>query len=614
MLIRTQTSLTLCLSITMTLSLIAADTKPATDTISLWDTARGSATSISPAAVLTKPQWNPMTGDTASFTGDACIVNQYLALVLRRGANGAEVYYRLGDDFVKGPTLVPLGLKADTAKAITSFRLLDHTSDSYLLEATAATQSGTSISGRYLIKKGKPFVETAPGPGAEKILVEMSSPHVVVPDLFGADLVVTAKDTPASRLRLPSESMLLAMAGDGNAIIQCAWRSNQQGVTIGLQGDGATRMISSAEIEYKKDLDMRVTVGVLAAPAIWHQKNAGELNAVKFTKLDWQMPYPALWRANYRRTDNLIDSWKLVIKKDKPGQWEGFGISLKKEGTVWHPARGTFGYPAQIEQNAAYLRTPKFEPLKELKYKPDAMIVIYPFQNTGATPKTAYSALEFLREALAETPEFTRPDDMQVKVLARSRYPGVCGTTDEVEKIFHAKEERAKKRQIIERFTRMNYFNVVVRMRIQEYMDWSQRTRELCATEKAQHPHLSALANEIEQMAARCEAAYAKHKLADRTPAASHVLVEKFIALVDSNEDKKDEHAKQLGRDLRTIASNQDNALGVFRMIAKEMRQSAGYRMLEAKDEAAFRFAWTIRQRTAEVLQNTLGVESGLTD
>jgi len=442
----------------------------------------------------------------------------------------------------------------------------------------------------------------------------MQSRHAVIPDLFGADTVVSAKDTEAAQLRLPSEGTLLNLTDNGNAIVQCVWRSGEQAARISLGGAGDERTITATEIAYKKDLDMHVWVGVLAAPAIWYQKKAGEFNPVKFTKLDWQIPFRALWRADYPRTDGLIDSWKLVIKKEKEGEWEGFGVGLKKEGTVWHAARGTFGYPAQIEKDVAYLRTTKFESLKDLKYKPDGTIIIYPFQKTGASPKNVYGAVEVLKEALEETPEFTRNEDMLVKTLPRSRYPGVCYTTGEVEKIFDAKEEQKKKREIIERFTKMNFFNVVVRMRIEEYMDWRKRTGEFCAREKSARPPLAALIVEMEGQLARFDKAYTELKLAERTPAAAHILTDKFIALVDSNEDKKDEKAKQLGRDSRTIGGTQDHSVGVFRMITKETRQRAGYRMMEAKDEASFEFAKEMRKRTLEMLQNTLGVEGGFTD
>jgi len=247
----------------------AAD-KAAPETVSLWDTVKHSDAALAPDAIAKMGGWKAVADEKASFEGDACLLNSYLALVLRKGAKGAEWYYKLGDALVKGPTLLPVGANGDKAKAIESFKLLDHTADSFLLEAVSTTESGKTIAERYFLKKGKPFVETAPGEGTEKVLVEMQSRHAVIPDLFGADVVVTAKDTQAAQVRLPSENMLLNLTDNGNAIVQCVWRSGDQDVRVSLDGAGDERAITATEIAYKKSMDMHVWVGVLAAPAIWY--------------------------------------------------------------------------------------------------------------------------------------------------------------------------------------------------------------------------------------------------------------------------------------------------------------------------------------------------------
>ena len=71
---------------------------------------------------------------------------------------------------------------------------------------------------------------------------------------------------------------------------------------------------------------------------------------------------------------------------------------------------------------------------------------------------------------------------------------------------------------------------------------------------------------------------------------------------------------KQIGRDTRTVGGNQDAAIGEFRMFSKRLRQRAGIRMTEAKDDAAFEFAREMRQRTMEVLYCAFGHESAAAD
>jgi hypothetical protein len=320
-----------------------------------------------------------------------------------------------------------------------------------------------------------------------------------------------------------------------------------------------------------------------------------------------------IWRADYQRQDGLVDSWKLIIKKEK-GEWEGFGIGPKKDETVWHAARGTFGYPAHIEGDSAFLRNIKYESLPNLKYKLESLVIIYPFQKSSESPKTVFCAMEVLKETLVEAPEFTLVDDIQVKSIPRGRYPGVCYTTGECEKIFDAKEEKKKRKEIVDRLHKMSFFNIVVRSRIEEYMDWWKETHEWCVKQKTDKPQLAVLADEIDGMLAKIDKEYEHLKLKERTPVAAHALVEKFIAMIDNDEEKKDEKVNQLGRDLRTIASNQDHATGVFRMFVKEARQRTGYRMQEAKDDGLFDFGRELRQRTRQMLQTSLGVEGGFTD
>ena len=49
-------------------------------------------------------------------------------------------------------------------------------------------------------------------------------------------------------------------------------------------------------------------------------------------------------------------------------------------------------------------------------------------------------------------------------------------------------------------------------------------------------------------------------------------------------------------------------------MVTKELRQRAGYRMVEAKDDAAFEFARAVRQRTMEMLRTGFVHEFATTD
>jgi len=579
----------------------------------LWDTAKHSAKPLSSDAVAKRVGWKELMGENAAITGDVCMANEYLTLVFRKGARGGEWYYRLGETMVRGPTLVPVGAGGDKAKALDAFRVIDGTATNALLEVNATTVAGKKMTARFFLKKGKPFVETLPGEGTGKILVETRSQHAVMPDPFAGDLVVSAQETEANELRFPGEHVLAQLSGRGNAIVLCAWRSAEQAVKVTLGGEGEKRAITGAEIAYRKDRRMNVWVSVLAAPGIWHQEKIGGLNAVKDVKLDWQIPYLALWRADYRRDHGWIDSWKVIIKKPN-GEWEGFGVSPKKAGTVWHPTRGTFAYPTHLEGESVFLRNPVYERRPQIKNNPNGLAVIYPFQRIGKSPKNVHGVMDVLTEALEDVPEFTLAEELQVKRPGWDRYPGVCHTTGEVEKIFDDNKERQKKKEIIERFKKMNLFCITVRGRIEEYMNWWKRTHEFCAKTKAAKPQAVALVDELDGQLSEMDKVYEKLKLAERTPAAANALTDQIEALIGSDDPKRAEKVKELGRATRTIGGNQDSATGDLRMVVKETRQQAGYRMMRAKDDASFDFASEIRRRTLEVLRTSMGVEGGFTD
>jgi hypothetical protein len=388
--------------------------------------------------------------------------------------------------------------------------------------------------------------------------------------------------------------MVLQLADNGNAIVMCVWRSRDQQVNLCLDGTGEGRAISATEIAYKKDKDFPVWVAVMAAPGIWYQQKIAELNPVKDKRLDWKVPFCSQWRADYRRADGLIDSWPLLIKKpsgefEKPnGKYEGFRSLWLKNRTVTSTARGHFPYPGWVENDTVYLRRSTFEGHREILYKQEGAVVIYPFQRLAKSPPGVFGAMEVLSEALKDTPEAKLPEELPVKPVSGDIHVTTCTVTGEYEKIFEDKEEKAKKAELLKRLEANDRFVELIRSRIVEYMDWYKEAHAFCLKAKAEKPQLAALADEFDGILAKIQKRYDHSKLDERTP----------------------EAAKQLGRDLRTIGGRQDHSTGVFRMITKEMRQRAGDCMMEAKDDATFAFAEEIRRRTLEMLQNTLGVEN----
>jgi hypothetical protein len=569
----------------------------ATEGVHLYDTG---ASALSGETVSTRAGWKEVgAGEIKrSFKGAACVSNDYLALVLRKESRGPECYYRLGAQMIKGPTLVAVGGGGERSKTITAFKVIENKTAGVVVEANAMAESGRKIATRYLIRPNQPIVEVQPGDGTESILVEAPGRYAVLPDVFAGDLVVSAGDAAAPALRFPSERMLLQPLDGGNAIVECAWPSSEQPVRLYLEN----HTFVGSEIGCSKAKGQKVAMAMLAAPAIWHEQIMGELDPVKDRKLEWQVPFRALWRANYMRTDGYIDSWKCIIRTGKDS-YESFGIILQKSRSVWTSARGWYGYPACIEGDACFLRKTLFENKPDIKYDDSRSALIYPFRALDGGLAGMFGAADVWCDALADTPRASLDEQLKVRSVPRDKWPATCDVTVDYEDIFSAGQEREKKAFVLERLDAMNNFVIGIRSRINEYLDWCRRTRAFCAQTKAEQPRLAALVDELDGYLAMLDQIYRERKLDERNPAAVHVLIEKVAALIDSNDENKGELAKQFGRDTRTIGGNQDDSIGEFRMFTKELRQRAGYRMVEAKDDAAFEFARAMRQRTLEVLQ-----------
>ncbi len=539
--------------------------------------------------------------------------NSHVILVTRKGAPGVECHYRLGGQMIQGPTLVAAAGDGDRAEAIAAFRVVESDSARALFEVNSTTGSGKMVSTRYLLGKDGPLVEAQAGEGMKQLLVECKSRYAVVPDIFAGDFVIDPALFQPARLRLPSENLLLQLTANGNAIVACAWRSGEQAVRLMLDGSGGGRAIIATEIGCSQEAP--VSVAILAAPAIWHEVPIKSLDHVQDTKAGWKVPFRALWRADYPRTDGVIDSWKCVLR-DAKGGYEGFGVQPKQSRTVWTSARGTFAYPVCIEGDACFLRKTRFEGQPDIKYDDERSVVIYPYKTIGGSPAGTFGAFDVLGETLRNTPQASLLENFEIKHMERDRWTAMatCPITEDFEKAFDAGEERVQKSFLLGRLDAMDNFVISIRDRMNEYLEWQKKTREFIAMTKASQPRLGTLADEFDGILAQFDRIYERRKLDELTPAAARRLTEKVIALIDSSEEGKDETSKQIGRDMRTIGGNQDGSIGEFRMFTKWLRQRAAQRMAEAQDDAAFEFAREVRQRTMAMLQGAFGHEGARTD
>lgn len=595
--------------------------------LTLYDTAIGHASSLSAEAVQQRAGWTPVRDRSTPIAGDAWLGNRTVGVAFRKGAPAAEYYAVMpGGSWKKLSDLTPVGPGGDRAKAIRGFRVRENYTDEIALDVDFETAAGKGLVIRYRLQQNRAYVETEAREGAESVVATCGSAFAVVPDGFGGDLVVNAARTTAERLRFPGENLLLQFIEGGDAILAFVWLSGEQNVSATLAGEGAQRLIAETELGYRRDLRANVWVGALTAPAIWRRKAIAELTDMKGNKVGGDLPFAAQWRVDFRRQqDGLIDTW-LPTRRRPDGNWE----SCRDNGsrTMWTSCRDDLVYPAFTQDKGLYLVNTKFanamqhtffQGADDLTFDPADVALVYPCERSADTPAEVVLVNDLLQQTLAKTPAFQLYARVAPANMPSHRYPATCAITAEYEKAFELGSEQKQRRALLEDLRRMDYFVTTKRERIEEYMTWMRAEHDWLLRQKAQSPQLTALVARFDAFLARLDDTYHKGRGAYmKTPADCMAIVDQVEALIDSpvaaTTDTDDgpgklARAQELGKQTRSIGGAQDGVVGCMRQIVKELRQTAGYAMLHAQDDAEFGCAREMRLRTMDMLWQTNGHE-----
>lgn len=577
---------------------------------------------FSPEELRTREKWVLVRDRGLPLTGDVWLGNEFVGVGFRAGAASMEYFVAMpGGEWKKLSELTPAGPGGDRAKAVRSLKVHELYPDKAVLDVTAETAGGKSLTVRFKLERGRRYVETEARAGVERLVASSASRYVVVPDGFGGDLVIAAAKTAASRLSLPRERMFLHLVDGGDAMLMFTWISPDQGVTASLAGAGEARTVSSTEIEYRREQRANVWIAGLAAPAIWQEKPVAELTDMMGNKLARPLPFEAEWRVDFRREqDGLIDSWAPTCQQ-KDGNWE----HCRENGsrTMWTSCRGDVVYPAFVQDGSLCLVNTRFPGAmqgtffqgdEDLSFAPGEPALVYPFAGNDRSPDDVPAVREILRQTLELTPEFQVCSQLEPIDMPRHRYPATCAVTGEYEKAFDQGSELKDRRKIIEELRRMDYFVLTKRERIEEYMTWMRNQQAWLATTRSSRPELAGVAGRFEGFFTRMADTYSKGRGTRMlTPADCQALVDRVEELIDApasgEAGGKLAAAQDLGKQTRAIGGAQDSVLGCLRQIVKELRQSAGMAMLTARDEYEFALARRLREATVELLWQTCGHE-----
>jgi hypothetical protein len=572
--------------------------------VKLFDTGKLSVAALSSADLERPAGWTQVPEDQTDhrFAGDAVLVNDRLALVLRRGQSEAALYARGDRGFVPRAALAPLPYGADNR--LESIAVVENSQSEACVDARFRGPQGKSLTMRCELSMGQMFVKTEAGPGTTGLAVRAPCRYAVLPDFFADDIVADATRLPTATAELPSENFLLQMLPGGEAMVLNVTSNREGDARISLSGRGDRRIIERSEMDYGKN--GKIWVAVMAGHDVWHQRTVSQGEAGRVIPLAWRMPFPAQWRVDWQLAGGLASSWEMVSQR-RDGGYDKHALfgepdSIPRDRKRWNTVLGWYSYPCWIDrQGGGY-----FQPLKRvLAFEGPALV--YPIQRVKATPLAEFTVVDVVRATLGVGPcEYILDVEGQGATM---KGRATCSTRDTLGAIYAKHQQHAKQAEIEAILQEVVIFVTFIRSRIEEYAQFGREMLAYLEVQRKAHPESAAFIGEMETYARVIDANYQQHKQYIKTPQFVVDLTNKFRAEVmhDDGPDAFNQCA-QITNAIVLVGGNQDELVGESRLAVKNLRQRAGLAL--AGNPQAAEIAREIRSRAQKVLRNASSYEA----
>jgi hypothetical protein len=605
----------------------AAVTEPFT---SLYDIPEGSAETLSAQRLSERSGWSKLKEDdtTHRFGGCAVFMNDKVVAVLRKKTAAVDLYSRQVQGLKLCARLEPV-CDGGAAPAQTSLAIKENSPSSVSLEVGfRSTRSGPQ-SLTCELNAGAPFLKTTASAGVEKLRVGAPCRLAVLPDFFGDDIVVDAAGIPVRRAELPSENFLLHLLPGGEAALMTVSESRDQDIEVTLSTEGPRQIVSS-DISYGKK--PHIWVAILAGQGIWHERSVTAAEAGQVLKLDWQMPFPALWRVDWSTADKVTDSWEMLLQQadgkyvmqDWFGQDEAKGQRFGQEfgardwnkpGRIrWNPVLGSYAFPCWVDQDGRG----HLQPLKERRYTERGPVfnftgpaVIYPLDRLkGApfsTPLESLTVVDLVRMTLGVGPcQFILDLEGQKR---NSQGVATCYARDVINALYKENRQLQNGPVIEENLAAAVAFIRNVRERIDDYVKFGHEMTAYLEEQKRLDPGQTQFFDELLLVTQRLDQFFESNRAKIHTPAFAQQNADAFREklLTYTGPDAYEKCATQMAV-FTSIGGAQDGLVASCRMIVKTLRQRAGIAL--AADPGLKTAATEIRKRTQSVLRNPTAYEA----
>ncbi|MHC4805613.1 MAG: hypothetical protein ACYTBX_05035 [Planctomycetota bacterium] len=541
----------------------------------LLDTGSPSATALSEAELARKTGWTIVPEDNLKhkFKGDTVFLNDKITVVLRRSGCGAEVYSKMADGMNPAPA-AGAGVKqraqlfacaggADRTTGLSSVRIIENNPAAVMLEAVFQTRQGKNVSATYRLTTGQICLEVSAGKGMGKLLVQVDSRYVVVPDFFADDLVFNPErfkgsiptERGPSRIGLPAENFLLHMLKGNDGIVMCVWESDKQNAQA-ISWDPILQEDRKMGTHIECVKDKRIWIAFMEGSNIWHERLISDEDKGRDIVLDWEPPFPAKWRADFIKKDELAESWNFVDEQESESVSAGDELAC----SCW------------FDGDRPYMRVPELQTMvgAGLGASPAHAwpVIVYPIDRSRATPLRVFCPIDILRNTLGVGPcQYI----LEKEGFGSESHPTADQVTRWVENLFKKKREKQASDQIEERFKHMVEHMRQTQTRIRQYGNFA---RDLRKPKEKQEPNkaVAAASGKLWDIVDDLEQDIILRSQASRPSESAGHLADKVIVLIGQGDALA--QCQKLGSQIRAIAAVQDRALS---MVAGREPQAADF-------------------------------------
>ncbi len=510
------------------------------------------------------------------FRGDAVVMNDKVAVLVRRGAGSVQLWSRAAGGPRRQALLGPLRSEVSPPAPVSALSIVENGPGAVMLDVAFETPEGKPASAGFRLTTGDLIAEVRPGPGTDGLAVAGQMRYVAVPDFFGDDVVFGPETCQGDRIGLPTENLFLSFLGEGDAILACTWRSPERNADVTFMGDGSERAISGCTVQCAPGES--VWVACLEGAGIWHARALNGAGATEDIALSWQPPFPAKWRASFVRADGVADSWDF-----QDGRQEGYS----------RPGFAEMVYPCWLEGGRAYLRVP--QPLLASRAGGYEAVVAYPLDRSRATPLTAFCAIDIMRNTLGVGPcQYI----LAMEGLGAEAHPTPADVTEWVERQFERGRDEQSSGAIKERLAAMVEHVSHTQQRLDTYAGFARQVRGLCES-AGPGPSAGDTRSRLLSMADETERRIAVEREAIQSVPPAAELADAMAGLIGTANVLPE--VQRIAAELRSIGAAQDEALARCRMTARRVKQAC--RMAAAGDARTEQFVREVQDLAEKILR-----------